>query len=233
VVGGSTRRECNFHSAGGASRTGHDLRRSGRRAQFDGNIGRSTLRLTVAAILFDDICDRMTGDCRLDHEGEAMVSKWMRDHLSLTVAAFADRSALAQVELDVLAMLDPPLNLQHMPATVLRLALKGRRSRVRLAPRSSEPDVQRQTAHSRVAKQPQRTRARTSITLHEEITAILLEHGHPWLTTREIASHANSRGRYIKRDGTPITDFQIHGRTQNYRRLFERRGSSVRLRAHS
>lgn len=67
------------------------------------------------------------------------------------------------------------------------------------------------------------------MTLHEEIVSILSEHGG-WMTTSEIASEVNRRGRYRKRDDSAMTAFQIHGRTRNYPSLFERDGSRVRLR---
>lgn len=51
------------------------------------------------------------------------------------------------------------------------------------------------------------------ITLHAEIEAILSETDRAWLTTQEIADLVNARGRYEKREGSPLTAFQIHGRT--------------------
>lgn len=68
------------------------------------------------------------------------------------------------------------------------------------------------------------------ITLHLEIAAILSESGREWMTTAEIADEVNRRGRYHKRDGSLVSQFQVHGRTQNYSALFERNGSRVRLR---
>ncbi len=68
------------------------------------------------------------------------------------------------------------------------------------------------------------------MTLHQEIEVILREHGNNWMTTTEIAAAVNRRGNYRKRDGSAVTPFQIHGRTKNYPRLFERSGGSVRLR---
>ncbi|HWP00622.1 MAG TPA: hypothetical protein VNL74_08365 [Methylococcus sp.] len=71
------------------------------------------------------------------------------------------------------------------------------------------------------------------ITLHEEIVSIFVEFGAAWMTTKEIADAVNRRGRYHKRDGSPVTAFQIHGRTKNYPHLFERDGSRVGLRRRS
>jgi hypothetical protein len=67
------------------------------------------------------------------------------------------------------------------------------------------------------------------VTLHEELVAILRERGTA-MSTKELAAEVNRRGRYRKRDGTPITDYQVHGRTKNYPKLFERDGTTVRLR---
>ena len=69
----------------------------------------------------------------------------------------------------------------------------------------------------------------TTPCLHDEIAAILKENGNAWMTTREIAGQVNGRNRYRKRDGSQVTDFQIHGRTRNYPEMFERDGSKVRL----
>jgi hypothetical protein len=70
----------------------------------------------------------------------------------------------------------------------------------------------------------------STITLHEEISRILAEHGLPCMTTEELAAAVNEAGNYVKKDGSDVTAFQIHGRTRNYPALFERDGSRVRLR---
>lgn len=69
------------------------------------------------------------------------------------------------------------------------------------------------------------------LTLHQEIASILAEKGKP-LTTKQIAELVNQRGNYKKKDGSPVTDFQIHGRTKNYPQLFMREGSLVKLLDH-
>ncbi|MDH4119461.1 MAG: hypothetical protein OEW30_18920 [Acidimicrobiia bacterium] len=68
------------------------------------------------------------------------------------------------------------------------------------------------------------------VTLHEEIADILRQAGNAWTSTQVLASAVDERGRYRKRDGSPVDAFQIHGRTKNYPHLFEREGSLVRLR---
>lgn len=70
-------------------------------------------------------------------------------------------------------------------------------------------------------------------TLHDEIAAILAASDEEWVPTSSIASRVNARGRYETGDGSAVTPYQIHGRTKNYPKLFERDGSRIRLRVHS
>ena len=67
------------------------------------------------------------------------------------------------------------------------------------------------------------------LTLHAETARILHSQGNGWMTTTEIAAAVNEAGWYRKRDGSAVTDFQIHGRTTNYPEVFERDGTRVRL----
>jgi hypothetical protein len=69
---------------------------------------------------------------------------------------------------------------------------------------------------------------RASMTLHEAIKVVLEGAGRP-MSTREIAAELNRRELYAKKDGTEITDFQVHGRTKNYPKLFRREGTTVSL----
>lgn len=66
------------------------------------------------------------------------------------------------------------------------------------------------------------------MTLHEAIVRILKEKNR-WMSTKEIAIEVNRSGLYVKRDGSEVTPFQIHGRTRNYGHLFKRNGSLVGL----
>jgi hypothetical protein len=75
-----------------------------------------------------------------------------------------------------------------------------------------------------------RNPGRVRVTLHHEIARILRERGNRWMTTEELARAVNDAANYLKKNGTPVTAFQIHGRTRNYPRLFDRDGSRVRLR---
>ena len=75
------------------------------------------------------------------------------------------------------------------------------------------------------------TDEKRSVTLHEEIVAILIDSGDKWMTTTEIAREVKRRALYRKRDGTSdVTPFQVHGRTKNYPQLFERDSTQVRRR---
>jgi len=49
------------------------------------------------------------------------------------------------------------------------------------------------------------------------------------MTTREVAEELNKNKWYQKKDNSKITAFQIHGRTKNYPRLFNRNGSNVSI----
>ncbi len=66
------------------------------------------------------------------------------------------------------------------------------------------------------------------VTLHEEIRDILIANGNVWMATHEIAAQVNLRGRYRKKDGSEMTDYQIHGRTRKRSHLFDREGRLVR-----
>jgi HB1, ASXL, restriction endonuclease HTH domain len=68
------------------------------------------------------------------------------------------------------------------------------------------------------------------LTLHEALEQVLRESDTPWMNVRELADEVNRRGLYHKRDGTPVEPNQVHARTKNYTKLFEKNGPRVRLR---
>ena len=70
------------------------------------------------------------------------------------------------------------------------------------------------------------------MTLHAAIEKLLQQTGRQ-MTTHEIADSLNKNKWYQKKDGSKITDFQIHGRTKNYPQLFNRNGATVSLAGHS
>lgn len=63
-----------------------------------------------------------------------------------------------------------------------------------------------------------------NVTLHEEIAAILSDSGNRWMTASEIASLVNERGRYRKKDRTPMETGQVWARIckPRYNHMFER-----------
>lgn len=66
------------------------------------------------------------------------------------------------------------------------------------------------------------------MTLHEAIEKLLQQNGRP-MTIQQIADELNKNGWYEKGDGSPITAFQIHGRTRKYAHLFNRNGTTFSL----
>jgi hypothetical protein len=68
------------------------------------------------------------------------------------------------------------------------------------------------------------------LTLHAALEQILRENDNRWMTVQELADEVNRRGIYHKKDGTAVEPNQVHARTKNYDRLFEKEGPRVRLR---
>jgi hypothetical protein len=86
----------------------------------DGSVNFSTFRRTLAASL------SLATAGRVD---EGALTDWMRLHLAVAWHGSEDADGLATVEDDVLAQLDPVLNLRGMQGTEVRLELKRRRSK--------------------------------------------------------------------------------------------------------
>jgi hypothetical protein len=106
-----------------------------------GRIRGSTFRLTLAAVLADELGLVPTEPKRLANASEQMLSDWIDRHLSVAVHPFPDADTLADLERLVLAQLDPPLNLDGMPPTAARARLAKLRSsllrRCAAAPRAT------------------------------------------------------------------------------------------------
>lgn len=66
------------------------------------------------------------------------------------------------------------------------------------------------------------------VLLHDEVVEILEASNRP-MSTKEIANEVNRRARYVKKDRSTITPYQIHGRTRKYDALFAREGQMVGL----
>jgi len=95
-----------------------------------GNVGSSTFRKTITAVLLEPLALRLSrADC-LDKSSNAALSAWMRAHLRVVTAPYDDRDQLAEMEQAVLEQLDPPLNLMGMPSTPIRVKLSALRHRL-------------------------------------------------------------------------------------------------------
>jgi hypothetical protein len=81
-----------------------------------GNHEFSTFRRTLGAILAAE-----SGSTDVNEEA---LSEWMRAHLRVITVSFDDRDELGRLEKQVLAALDPPLNLQGMAPTPVRRRLR-------------------------------------------------------------------------------------------------------------
>src|SRR2546423_1892224 len=68
------------------------------------------------------------------------------------------------------------------------------------------------------------------LTLHQALEQVRGENNTRWMTVKELADEVNRRGTYRKKDGSAVEPNQVHARTKNYDRLFEKEGPRVRLR---
>ena len=64
--------------------------------------------------------------------------------------------------------------------------------------------------------------------LHLAIKKVLEEKSQA-MTVKEITDAINDQGLCTRKDGSPVCDFQIHGRSFNRKELFERDGKWVKL----
>ena len=85
----------------------------GRRHDF------STLRRSLGSILA-----ATHGESTIDEE---RLTRWMHDHLKVVLLPVGDPDALDALETEVLAELDPPLNLAKVPKNDLRRRLSALR----------------------------------------------------------------------------------------------------------
>jgi GIY-YIG catalytic domain len=88
-----------------------------------GNARSSTFRLTISALLLNRLGLVAVTGGKLDHLSNRRVSEWIAKHLQVAVAPFHDRDALAAFEAEVVAHLDPPLNLGHCQPSNARARL--------------------------------------------------------------------------------------------------------------
>lgn len=89
-----------------------------------GNIRGSTLRKTLAACLRSHLDLECTDAGLLTEQSNTALSAWMEEHLSVALAPVAERDRIPALEALVVARLEPPLNLHHVPSSPSRIRLK-------------------------------------------------------------------------------------------------------------
>jgi hypothetical protein len=99
-----------------------------------GNARASTFRLTISSLLLRRFNLVAVAGGKLDPPSNARVSAWIADHLRVAIAPYDDRDSLGAVEAEVVARLDPPLNLGHCLPSEARSRLTTLR---RLLPRET------------------------------------------------------------------------------------------------
>ena len=110
------------------TRSGATLRSRIGQQHIRGNARSSTFRLTISALLLDQLELSVASGGRLDPASNARVSAWIAEHLMVAIAPIDDRDRLAAIEEEVVTALDPPLNLGHCLSTAARRTLTECRS---------------------------------------------------------------------------------------------------------
>lgn len=95
-----------------------------------GNAKSSTFRLTLSALLLDELELAPAVAGRLDSRSNSVVSTWISDHLRVAITPWGDRNSLSELEAHVVKRLNPPLNLDHCAPTSQRAILKKLRARI-------------------------------------------------------------------------------------------------------
>ncbi len=93
-----------------------------------GRVCSSTLRRTLASILLAPLELVLVGPRLLVADSEERLTAWMRLHLSIAVFAVDSGDGLSRLEKDVVKVLQPPLNIEHMPPSPLRTRLRELRA---------------------------------------------------------------------------------------------------------
>lgn len=94
---------------------------------LQGSIRSSTFRRTLAACLRAPLELEVLSGGVLARDSNVRLSAWIRAHLAFVVHPVDDRDVLADLERQVLRSLNPPLNLEGMPETPVRLRLSDLR----------------------------------------------------------------------------------------------------------
>ena len=101
------------------------------RTHLQGRVRSSTLRLTLAGILFAQLELVVQASALLQASAEQDLSDWMSAHLSIAVHPHDDRDTLAGLEQAVAQRLEPPLNNEdYLPATSARQSVIALRRRI-------------------------------------------------------------------------------------------------------
>ena len=101
------------------------------RTHLQGRVRSSTVRLTLAGILFVQLDLVVQASALLQASAEQDLSDWMGAHLSIAVHPHDDRDSLAGLEQAVVQRLDPPLNIDdYLPATSVRQSVIALRRRI-------------------------------------------------------------------------------------------------------
>ncbi len=94
------------------------------RNHIGGNLKSSTFRRTIGSILREPLSLQLEAPTRLTRDSNAALTEWIKAHMSISITAVDDGSALADVEHAVLTAIDPPLNLMGMRPTPVRVRLR-------------------------------------------------------------------------------------------------------------
>ena len=92
-----------------------------------GNARSSTFRLTISSLLIEPLSLVTASGGKLDPASNLRTSAWIAEHLRILIAPFDDRDTLGRLEEEVVAHLDPPLNLDHCQPSKARARITERR----------------------------------------------------------------------------------------------------------
>ena len=192
-----------------------------------GNIGSSTFRQTLTAILFEQLQLQLAAPKKLTAASNRTVTEWMQAHLSLIVAACPDRSTLATLEDHVLAALDPPLNLQGMQPSATRRTLGRLRKQLSQPTRKLDAAPPAQLASRGMSTGPL---VQVYRSVHPDATTGLTlcrffeEHPNRWHTHAELKAAIGCSDRIIREHvpaalnrSTQLLDVDRSGRAWKYR----------------
>ncbi|MDB4959380.1 MAG: hypothetical protein JWO36_6949 [Myxococcales bacterium] len=110
-----------------------------RNNHLGGDIGSSTFRKTLAALLRDELALEVVDENRLSPPSSTRLSEWMAAHLRLTIVAVDDPVLLTSLEEAVVGRIDAPLNLKGVERTTGRTMLQQLRRALREQLEEDEP----------------------------------------------------------------------------------------------